>query len=44
MQGSLADARARQGLVDRLERLSPEAKWYVLGYRHMDHHFRQFGV
>jgi Protein of unknown function (DUF1569) len=74
MQRSLSDARARQELVERLERLAPEAKplwgnvqsfetlnpavwpehpvfgemtpraWCVLGYRHMDHHLRQFGI
>ena len=79
MRRSLSDASARQELVDRLDRLFPEAKplwgkmtapqmlahladwmlmakgalkaarmtpkaWYVLGYRHMDHHLRQFGV
>jgi hypothetical protein len=83
MQRSLSDARARQELVKRLERLAPETKplwgkmnapqmlahvqsfetldpavwpehpvfgkmtpraWRVLGYRHMDHHLRQFGI
>jgi hypothetical protein len=42
MNKTMWDPAARKSLFDRFAALEPTA-WGVSGYRHTDHHLRQFG-